>query len=182
MEVSPINKTNRPEVEINEDIRAREVRLIDVDGQQIGIVPIQEARRLAQEKNLDLVNIAPQANPPVCRIMDYGKYKFEQSKKEKEARKKQKVITIKEVRFSPTIEEHDFNTKLRHVIDFLQKGDKVKCTLRFKGRQITHTSIGQTVMERIAKETEAIAVVEKKPGLEGRSMIMILAPKAASDK
>lgn len=134
--------------------------------------------RQAQEFNLDLVNIAPQATPPVCRIMDYGKYKFEQQKKEKEARKKQKVINVKEVRFSPTIEEHDFNTKLRHVIGFLEKGDKVKCTLRFKGRQITHAEIGTNVMNRVVEETKDIAIVEKKPGIEGRSMIMILAPKS----
>lgn len=127
---------------------------------------------------MDLVNIAPQATPPVCRIMDFGKYRFEQSKKEKEARKKQKVINMKEVRFSATIEEHDFSTKLRHVVSFLEKGDKVKCTLRFKGRQITHTQIGVNVMNRIMEETKEIASVEKRPGIEGRSMIMILAPKA----
>jgi translation initiation factor IF-3 len=132
---------------------------------------------MAQEVNLDLVNIAPTATPPVCRIMDYGKYKFEQGKKEKEARKKQKVINVKEVRFSPTIEEHDFNTKLRHVINFLEKGDKVKCSLRFKGRQITHTDIGASVMQRIIDGTAEIGIVEKKPLMEGRSMIMILAPK-----
>ncbi|MBE3595578.1 MAG: translation initiation factor IF-3 [Hydrogenibacillus sp.] len=174
-----MNKTNKTQdVQVNEAIRAREVRLIDVDGRQIGIVPLKEALRQAREKNLDLVNIAPQANPPVCRIMDYGKYKFEQSKKEKEARKKQKVITIKEVRFSATIEEHDFNTKLRHVIQFLRKGDKVKCSLRFRGRQITHADLGTEIMQRIIDGTKDIAVVEKTPGMEGRSMIMVLAPKA----
>ncbi|CCQ98364.1 initiation factor IF-3 [[Clostridium] ultunense Esp] len=165
------------EVQVNEEIRAREVRLIGPDGEQIGIVPLREALLKAQDLNLDLVNIAPQATPPVCRIMDFGKYRFEQSKKEKEARKKQKVINMKEVRFSATIEEHDFSTKLRHVISFLEKGDKVKCTLRFKGRQITHSQIGVNVMNRIMEETKEIASVEKKPGIEGRSMIMILAPK-----
>lgn len=173
-----ISKATKPEVQINEEIRAKEVRLIGPDGEQIGIVPLREALQKAQEFNLDLVNIAPQATPPVCRIMDYGKYRFEQSKKEKEARKKQKVINIKEVRFSATIEEHDFSTKLRHVIGFLEKGDKVKCTLRFKGRQIAHTEIGANVMNRIMEETKEIAVVEKKPGIEGRSMIMVLAPKS----
>jgi len=173
-----ISKATKPEVQINEEIRAKEVRLIGPDGEQIGIVPLREALQKAQEFNLDLVNIAPQATPPVCRIMDYGKYRFEQSKKEKEARKKQKVINIKEVRFSATIEEHDFSTKLRHVIGFLEKGDKVKCTLRFKGRQISHTEIGANVMNRIMEETKEIAVVEKKPGIEGRSMIMVLAPKS----
>lgn len=164
-------------MQVNEEIRAREVRLINQLGEQVGIVPLKDALRMAQEANLDLVNIAPQATPPVCRIMDYGKYKFEQGKKEKEARKKQKVITVKEVRFSPTIEEHDFNTKLRHVIGFLEKGDKVKCSLRFKGRQIAHTAIGQSVMDRIVEATQDIATIEKKPLMEGRSMIMILAPK-----
>ncbi|MBE3563826.1 MAG: translation initiation factor IF-3 [Hydrogenibacillus schlegelii] len=177
MEVASISKTNR-DIQVNEAIRAREVRLIDVDGRQIGIVPLREALRLAREKNLDLVNIAPQASPPVCRIMDYGKYKFEQSKKEREARKKQKVITIKEVRFSPTIEKHDFNTKLRHVIKFLQEGDKVKCSLRFRGRQITHAEIGAEIMQRVIEGTKDIAVVERPPLMEGRSLIMILAPKA----
>ncbi len=165
------------ETQINEEIRAKEVRLINQLGEQVGIVPVKEALRMAQEINLDLVNIAPQATPPVCRIMDYGKFKFEQGKKEKEARKKQKVITIKEVRFSPTIEEHDFNTKLRHVISFLEKGDKVKCSLRFRGRQITHTDIGQSVMKKVMEATEELATVERKPLMEGRSMIMILAPK-----
>lgn len=162
-----ISKATKPEVQINEEIRAKEVRLIGPDGEQIGIVPLREALQKAQEFNLDLVNIAPQATPPVCRIMDYGKYRFEQSKKEKEARKKQKVINIKEVRFSATIEEHDFSTKLRHVIGFLEKGDKVKCTLRFKGRQIAHTEIGANVMNRIMEETKEIAVVEKNRGLKG---------------
>ncbi|WP_028986419.1 translation initiation factor IF-3 [Thermicanus aegyptius] len=172
-----MSKTTKQEVQVNEEIRAREVRLIGPDGEQIGIVPLREALQKAQDLNLDLVNIAPQATPPVCRIMDFGKYRFEQSKKEKEARKKQKVINMKEVRFSATIEEHDFSTKLRHVINFLEKGDKVKCTLRFKGRQITHSQIGVNVMNRIMEETKEIASVEKKPGIEGRSMIMILAPK-----
>jgi len=172
----PISKEK--EVQINEEIRAKEVRLIAPNGEQIGIVPIKEALRIAQDYNLDLVNVAPQAKPPVCRIMDYGKFKFEQSKKEKEARKKQKVINVKEVRFSPTIEDHDFNTKLRHVVNFLQKGDKVKCTIRFKGRQITHAEIGQSLMERVIEGTKEVGVVEKKPAIEGRNMIMILAPKA----
>lgn len=172
-----ISKTKQ-EAQINEEIRAKEVRLINQLGEQVGIVPVKDALRMAQEVNLDLVNIAPQATPPVCRIMDYGKFKFEQGKKEKEARKKQKVITMKEVRFSPTIEEHDFNTKLRHVISFLEKGDKVKCSLRFRGRQITHADIGQAVMNKVAEATQEIATIERKPLMEGRSMIMILAPKA----
>lgn len=162
---------------VNEEIRAREVRLIDSEGEQVGIVPFREALRLAQEKELDLVNIAPTAKPPVCRIMDYGKFRYEQQKKEKEARKNQKVVEIKEVRLSPTIEEHDFQTKLRNTVKFLENGNKVKLTIRFRGRAITHAEIGQQVMEKLAKEVEHLCTVERKPKIEGRSMIMILAPK-----
>lgn len=162
---------------VNEDIRAREVRLIGPDGEQIGIVPLKEALRIAEEKNLDLVNIAPTAKPPVCRIMDYGKFRYEQSKKEKEARKNQKVINTKEIRLSPTIEENDFQTKLRNAIKFLKAGNKVKVTIRFRGREITHQNIGENVLNRLAKEVEEISVIERKPKLEGRSMVMILAPK-----
>jgi translation initiation factor IF-3 len=165
---------------VNEAIRAREVRLIGPDGTQLGVVPIREALRIAEEANLDLVNVAPTAKPPVCRIMDYGKFKYEQAKKEKEARRNQKTIEIKEVRFSSTIEEHDFQTKLRNVRKFLEDEDKVKCTIRFRGREITHSEIGQNVLERLAAQCEDIAIVERKPKIEGRSMIMILAPK--SDK
>ncbi|MFV9511142.1 translation initiation factor IF-3 [Tepidibacillus sp. LV47] len=162
---------------VNEDIRAREVRLIGPDGEQIGIVPLKEALRIAEEQNLDLVNVAPAAKPPVCRIMDYGKFRYEQSKKEKEARKNQKVINTKEIRLSPTIEENDFQTKLRSAIKFLKAGNKVKVTIRFRGREITHQNIGENVLNRLAKEVEEISVVERKPKLEGRSMVMILAPK-----
>jgi translation initiation factor IF-3 len=163
---------------VNEAIRAREVRLIGPDGNQLGVVPLREALRIAQEANLDLVNVAPTAKPPVCRIMDYGKYKYEQAKKEREARRNQKVIEVKEVRFSSTIEEHDFQTKLRNVRKFLQSGDKVKCSIRFRGREITHSEIGQQVLERLASLCEDISTVERKPKIEGRSMIMILAPKS----
>lgn len=152
--------------------------MIGVNGEQLGILPIREALQLAVDAELDLVAVAPQAKPPVCRIMDYGKFKFEQQKKEKEARKNQKVINIKEVRFSPTIEEHDYNTKMRNVVKFLEKGDKVKCTVRFRGRQITHSSIGQQVLEKLAKDITPYGEVEKKPKMEGRSMIMFLTPKS----
>ncbi|WP_026021297.1 translation initiation factor IF-3 [Paenibacillus senegalensis] len=162
---------------VNEEIRAREVRLIGADGEQLGIKPIREALQIAYDANLDLVNVAPTAKPPVCRIMDYGKYRYEMQKKEKEARKNQKIVDLKEVRFSATIEEHDFQTKLRNVTKFLKDGDKVKCSVRFRGREITHASIGQKVLERVAKESEELCVVERKPKLEGRSMIMILSPK-----
>jgi translation initiation factor IF-3 len=162
---------------INEDIRAKEVRLVGPDGEQIGIKPIREALQLAADANLDLVAVAPTAKPPVCRVMDYGKYRYEMQKKEKEARKNQKIVDIKEVRFSATIEDHDYQTKLRNVVKFLKDGDKVKCTIRFRGREITHSAIGQKVLERVIKETEELASVERRPKLEGRSMIMILSPK-----
>ncbi|QZT35346.1 translation initiation factor IF-3 [Caldalkalibacillus thermarum TA2.A1] len=162
---------------VNENIRAREVRLIDVDGNQVGIVPLKKALQMARDANLDLVNVAPQAKPPVCRIMDYGKFKFEQQKREREARKKQKVINVKEVRFTPNIEEHDYNTKMRNVQRFLSKGDKVKCTIRFRGRQITHAELGRELLERLAQDVAEVGVVEKKPSMDGRSMIMFLAPK-----
>jgi translation initiation factor IF-3 len=165
---------------VNEAIRAREVRLIGPDGAQLGVVPLKEALRIAQDADLDLVNVAPTAKPPVCRIMDYGKFKYEQAKKEKEARRNQKIIELKEVRFSSTIEEHDFQTKLRNVRKFIEDEDKVKCTIRFRGREITHSEIGQQVLERVAALCEDIAAVERKPKIEGRSMIMILTPK--SDK
>lgn len=161
---------------VNEAIRAREVRLIGANGDQVGVVSIKEALRAAEEANLDLVAVAPTAKPPVCRVMDYGKFKYEQAKKDKEARKKQKVINVKEVRFSPTIEDHDFQTKLRNVRKFISKGDKVKVSIRFRGRQITHSEIGRDILIRLSKEVEDIAVVEKKPKMEGRSMIMILGP------
>lgn len=162
---------------INDEIRVKEVRLIGPESEQLGIVQIREAMQMAVDANLDLVNVAPQAKPPVCRIMDYGKYRYEMQKKEKEARKNQKVVELKEVRFSATIDEHDFQTKLRNVIKFLNDEDKVKCSVRFRGREITHASIGQRVLERVAEEVKEICVVERRPKLEGRSMIMILSPK-----
>ncbi|SDN06136.1 translation initiation factor IF-3 [Sediminibacillus halophilus] len=161
---------------VNEKIRAREVRLIDSNGDQLGVKSRQEALDIAQTRNLDLVLVAPNAKPPVCRIMDYGKYRFEQQKKDKEARKKQKVINVKEVRLSPGIEEHDFNTKLRNARKFLEKGDKVKASIRFRGRAITHKELGQEVLEKMAEECKDISTVETKPKMEGRSMFLMLAP------
>ncbi|WP_089966244.1 translation initiation factor IF-3 [Lihuaxuella thermophila] len=163
--------------QVNEAIRAREVRLIGVNGDQLGIKPLREALRIAQEANLDLVNVAPQAKPPVCRIMDYGKFRYEQSKREKEARKNQKVIQVKEVRLSPSIEENDVQTKLKNVKKFLQKGDKVKLTIRFRGREITHQELGRKILDRMADEVKDISEIERQPKLEGRQMIMILTPK-----
>lgn len=151
--------------------------MIGVDGDQLGIKPLREALRIAQEANLDLVNVAPQAKPPVCRIMDYGKFRYEQSKREKEARKNQKVIQVKEVRLSPSIEENDVQTKLKNVKKFLQKGDKVKLTIRFRGREITHQELGRKILDRMADEVKDISEIERQPKLEGRQMIMILTPK-----
>ncbi|MEW6173435.1 MAG: translation initiation factor IF-3 [Bacillota bacterium] len=162
---------------INEEIRAREVRLIDVDGAQVGIIPLREALRIAEERDLDLVEVAAQAKPPVCRIMDFGKYKYEVSKRDKEARKKQHIVSIKEVKFRPNIEEHDFQVKVRNALRFLKDGDKVKVTLMFRGREIIHPQIGQRLLERLSVELQSVASVERAAKLEGRNMIMILAPR-----
>ncbi|MCX7745655.1 MAG: translation initiation factor IF-3 [Clostridia bacterium] len=162
---------------INEEIRDKEIRLIDVDGTMIGIISAKEAQKMANSKNLDLVKIAPQAVPPVCRIMDYGKYMFELSKKEKEARKNQKVISIKEVRISPSIEDHDFNFKVKNAYKFLQEGDKVKVSVKFRGREMHYTSLGEEVLNKFAEAIKDVGIVERKPKLEGKSMIMILNPK-----
>lgn len=167
---------------VNEAIRAREVRVIGVNGDQIGVKTRQEALELAQNANLDLVMVAPNGKPPVCRIMDFGKYRYEQQKKDKEARKKQKTINVKEVRFSPNIDEHDFNTKLRNARRFLEKGDKVKASIRFRGRAITHSEIGKDVLDRLADECKDIAVVESRPKMDGRSMFLVLAPNASDSK
>jgi len=164
---------------INDEIRVKEVRLIGADGEQLGIKLTREAMQLAMEANLDLVNVAPTAKPPVCRIMDYGKFRYEQQKKEKEARKNQKVVDIKEIRLSATIDEHDFQTKLRNAMKFLKDGDKVKASVRFRGREIAHAEIGKKVLERLAVETAEVSTVERTPKLEGRSMIMILTPKSS---
>lgn len=173
LEVSTIAKD---QTQVNEKIRARELRVIGQNGDQLGIKSKQEALEMAERLNLDVVIVAPNAKPPVARIMDYGKYKFEQQKKEKEMKKKQKVINVKEIRLSPTIEEHDFNTKLKNGRKFLTKGDKVKVSIRFRGRAITHKEIGQRVLENFADECKDIATVEQKPKMEGRQMFLMLAP------
>ena len=162
---------------VNDGIRARELRLIDQDGEQLGVKSKAEALKIAEQANLDVVLVAPNAKPPVARIMDYGKFRFEQQKKEREASKKQKVINVKEVRLSPTIDLNDFNTKLRNARKFLEKGDKVKASIRFKGRAITHKEIGQKVLDRLAEETKDIANVEQQAKMDGRSMFLVLAPK-----
>jgi translation initiation factor IF-3 len=165
---------------VNDEIRVKEVRLIGVDGEQLGIKLTREAMQMAVDANLDLVNVAPTAKPPVCRIMDYGKYRYELQKKEKEARKNQKIVDIKEIRLSATIDEHDFQTKLRNAVKFLNDGDKVKASVRFRGREIAHAEIGKKVLDRLAVEVAEIAALERAPKLEGRSMIMILTPKVTT--
>ena len=162
---------------INEEIRDREVRVIGADGAQLGVLPIARALELAEEAELDLVKIVPNAQPPVCKLMDYDKHRYEQSKREREMRKNQKVISVKEVQLSATIEENDVQTKAKNAIKFLQNGDKVKVSIRFRGRQITHSEIGLKVMQDFIDRTKDVAVVEKRPALDGRHMIMVLAPK-----
>ena len=168
------------EHQINDEIRAREVRVVGAEGEQIGIKLFREALQMAIDLNLDLVNIAPTAKPPVCRIMDYGKFRYEQQKKDKEARKNQKIVDTKEVWFRANIDENDYQTKFRNVVKFLGEGDKVKCSVRFRGREITHASVGQSILDRLATEVADICVMERHPKLEGRSMIMILAPKTTN--
>jgi len=162
---------------INEEIRAREVRVVDGDGTQLGIMSARDALRLAEEKQQDLVEISPAAKPPVCRIMDFGKYKYEQSKREKEVKKKQKIISVKEVKLRPNIEDHDFEVKAKNATRFLKDGDKVKATIIFRGREIVHTQLGQQLLKRLAEHVKDFSTVERLPKLEGKNMIMILAPK-----
>ncbi|MEA5050849.1 MAG: translation initiation factor IF-3 [Oscillospiraceae bacterium] len=162
---------------MNEEIRDSEVRLVGDDGSQLGIMSAAQALRIAAEKNLDLVKIAPQAQPPVCKIMDYGKYRFEQQKRDKEAKKNQKTVEIKEIRLSVNIGDHDFDTKLGHAKEFLAQGNKVKASIRFRGREMAHTSLGIDVMKRFAEALSEYGTVEKEPKLEGRSMQMFVAPK-----
>ena len=163
---------------INEEIRDREVRVIGADGAQLGVLPTAKALELAEEAQLDLVKIVPNAQPPVCKLMDYDKHRYEQAKREREMRKNQKVISVKEVQLSATIEENDVQTKAKNAIKFLQGGDKVKVSIRFRGRQITHSEIGLEVMQDFIERTKDVATVEKRPSLDGRHMIMILGPKA----
>ena len=168
------------DLQINEAIRDKEVRLVTADGEQIGIVPIRRAQEMADEAKLDLVKVAPGAKPPVCRIMDYGKYKYDLMKKEKESRKKQKVINVKELRFSPNIEEHDLQTKANQGKSFLSAGDRLKVSVRFRGRELGHTDLGRKVLDRFLELVSDEGEVDKKPKMEGRSMVMFLSPK--SDK
>lgn len=162
---------------INEEIRDPEVRLIDESGNQMGVLSVQEAQRLAYDRDLDLVKISPNSNPPVCKLMDYGKYRFEMMKREKEQRKNQKTIEVKETRLSATIDQHDMEVKAKATRKFLKEGNKVKVSIRFRGRQITHGDIGEDVMDKFFEMVEDCAVKEKTPKQEGRNMYMVLAPK-----
>ena len=176
MEVLPISNK---ELQINEQIRDKELRVIDSDGSQLGIMSLRQAMEIAEQKNLDLVKIAPQANPPVCKIIDYGKFRFEQAKREKEARKNQRVVEIKEVRLSLNIDTHDFETKKNHALRFISEGNKVKASIRFRGREMGHPELGLEIMRRFADAMSEVANVEQPAKLEGRTMLMFLAPKPA---
>jgi translation initiation factor IF-3 len=169
-------------IRINDRIRAREIRVIDDEGKQIGILPPYEALKMARERNLDLVEISPTANPPVCRIMDYGKYLYQQEKKEREAKKHQKTITVKEVKFRINVDDHDYETKKNHVLRFLDEGDKVKATIFFRGREMTRTNLGRDILERLIKDVSEKGVVEFRPRQEGNTLHAILAPKKVSDQ
>ena len=163
--------------QLNEDIRDSEIRLIGSQGEQLGIMSADEALKIADEQGLDLVKISPQATPPVCKLMDYGKYRFEQGKREKEARKNQHVVEIKEIRMSPGIDVGDFNTKLKNAHKFLADGDRVKVSVRFRGREMAHTEIGKDLLVRFAELSAEVATLDKEPKMEGRSMTMFLSPK-----
>lgn len=167
--------------QINEEIHDKEVRLISAQGEQLGIMPLAEALAKAGDADLDLVKISPNAVPPVCKLMDYGKYKFEQTKREKEARKNQHVVEIKEVRMSPSIDVNDFNVKLRNAQKFLAEGNRVKATVRFRGREMAHTDIGKKLLLKFAEDCAEVAVMDKEPKLEGRHMNMFLSPKVSKD-
>ncbi|PSJ17371.1 translation initiation factor IF-3 [Nitrosomonas supralitoralis] len=164
-------------VRINEEIDASEVRLIGVNGEQVGIVLLADANALAEEAGVDLVEIAPTAQPPVCRLMDYGKFRYQESKKKHDAKLKQKQVQIKEIKFRPNTDEGDYNIKLRNLIGFLDEGDKVKVTLRFRGREMAHQEFGMRLLERVRGDLETFAIVEQFPKMEGRQMVMVLSPK-----
>ena len=167
--------------QINDEIRDREVRLVSESGEQLGIMSAHDALAKAEEAGLDLVKISPKATPPVCKLMDYGKFRFEQTKREKEARKNQRVVEIKEIRMSPSIDVNDFNVKLRNAQKFLADGNRCKITVRFRGREMAHTNIGQDLLLKFAEECGEIAVMDKSPKLEGRHMSIFLSPKPAKD-
>ncbi|MEC7761918.1 MAG: translation initiation factor IF-3 [Pseudomonadota bacterium] len=161
---------------VNEKIRATEIRLIGAEGENIGVVSPQRGMELAEQAGLDLVEISPNATPPVCKIMDFGKFKYETQKREAEARKNQKTIEVKEVKFRPNTDVHDYDVKMKNVVKFLEKGDKVKVTLRFRGREMAHQNLGRELLERVAEDTKEIGKVENMPKMEGRQMIMMIGP------
>ena len=167
----------KQELDINGQIRLKEVQLIDENGQKLGVMTSNKALEIAEEKNLDLVLVAPNGNPPVCKIMNYGKFKFEQTKKEKEAKKKQRVAELKELRITPNIDEHDFNFKCKNARKFIEDGNKVKITVRFRGRELNYIKLGETTLNRFSDELSDIANIEKKPMLEGKNMFVILSKK-----
>ncbi|MAT38503.1 MAG: translation initiation factor IF-3 [Ectothiorhodospiraceae bacterium] len=167
---------------INEDIRAEKVRVVTDDGEQLGIMHPKDALRKAYEQELDLVEIAPQAKPPVCKIMDYGKYRYEQQKRERLQKKKQQTVQVKEVRFHPNTDTHDYDFKVRHARGFIEDGNKVKAAVVFRGRQMAHQEFGLELLERMIDDLDDIAIVEKEPNMEGRSMILILAPDKSKSK
>ncbi len=175
MRAAPEREQSGPR--INDQIRVREVRLIDENGDNVGVVSRPDAMQRAEQAGLDLVEISPDAEPPVCKIMYYGKFKFEQQKKAAEARKKQKIVEIKEIKMRPAIDDHDYDVKVRAIKRFFEEGDKVKVTLRFRGREMAHQELGMAVLQRVKAEVEAIAKVESEPRLEGRQMVMVLAPR-----
>ena len=167
----------KQELSINEEIVAKEVKVIDENGEQLGVMSVAEAQRIADEKQLDLVEVAPGSDPVVCKIMDYGKYKYEQTRKEKESKKKQKVVEIKEIRLSSTIDTHDFEFKSKNARKFLEDGNKVKATIKFKGREVNNTTFGANVLNKFAESLEDVGTVDKAPKLEGRSMMLMINPK-----
>jgi translation initiation factor IF-3 len=175
------NRTSRSSrININRNIRAKEVRVIDPDGNQIGVIPTYKAIAVANDFGLDLVEISPNANPPVCKIMDYGRYKYELTKKRQEAKKKQATFQLKEIKLRPKTGEHDFKTKINHIKKFIERKDKVKVTVIFRGREITLSQLGRNLLERVVQETEEIATVEQQPKFEGRTMMMVLSPKQST--
>ena len=176
--MTPISQQSRTDIRINEGIRVREVRVVSADGEQLGIMPIQEALEAARSRDFDLVEVAPEANPPVCRIMDFGKYKYTQARRQKEARKKQTTILVKEVKMGPKTEKHDFDFKLKHVRRFLEEGHKAKVTVRFKGREMAHTELGWKMLNKMVEAVSDIAVTENNPRMEGRMLHIMLSPKA----
>ncbi len=174
-----VSTISRESLRINEQIHIREVRVTSATGEQLGIMPTREALRMAEEQHLDLVEVAPKAKPPVCRIMDFGKYRYEQQKREKEAKKKQKVINIKEVKLRPNIEQHDFDVKLKNALRFVEEGNKVKVTIMFRGRELSHPELGKEVLSRVAAALGDAVSIERNAKLEGKNMTMIVAPKVA---